>query len=519
MHYLRLTLSTIIFCCLLGFLTYLPSKAIALTMDWTRISVFTIGSTTYVIDGIEQTMSVAPYIKDGRTYLPLRYAAYAFGAKDHNIFWDSSTGTVTLIEDDRNVQFIIGEMVMIVNGTYIDIDSAPKIVNDRVMVPLHWITVAFEAELYWDPVAQTITITVVDRITLPNVQLTEPDIQPTEPDVQPIEPDVQPTEPDIQPTEPDVQPVKPDIQPIDTWPANVIVRNFSWYYQGQNWSYQIRVPKELYNYYANLEHPPTDDYSVYVTHPLDDAFIASIAEHFSNIAWQEWFSPEQTINFVAAFVQSLEYVADPGSEIPYEYPKYPLETLVDQRGDCEDTSILLASILKAMGFDVVLIVVPADSPRHMAVGVSGRNLFGYHYEYLGREYFYLETTYPGWTVGEIPEEYRFSEAKIFPLVPRPIITYNWDFEITPAGWLILEFTVHNNGTATAQDVEVYAAYDAGGGLVYDEDSSIRLDIEPNSTATYTIFLEIPRNTFTRLIIKVFSEGRLHDKSTSDWFFT
>ncbi|MCL0032886.1 copper amine oxidase N-terminal domain-containing protein, partial [Peptococcaceae bacterium] len=152
LHYLRLTLSTIIFCCLLGFLTYLPSKAIALTMDWTRISVFTIGSTTYVIDGIEQTMSVAPYIKDGRTYLPLRYAAYAFGAKDHNIFWDSSTGTVTLIEDNRNVQFIIGEMVMIVNGTYIDIDSAPKIVNDRVMVPLHWITVAFEAELYWDPV-------------------------------------------------------------------------------------------------------------------------------------------------------------------------------------------------------------------------------------------------------------------------------------------------------------------------------------------------------------------------------
>ena len=484
LHYLRLILSTTVFCCLLGILAYLPSKTTAQTIAQTKITVFMIGSTTYVMDGIEQTMNVAPYIKDGRTYLPLRYAAYALGVKNHNIFWDGFTGTVTLIEDGRDVQLIIGETIMIVNDTRISIDSAPEIVNGRVMVPLRWIIDAFEAELYWDPVTQTITITAVDQVMLP-----------------------------------DVQPV--DIQPVDVQPVDVIERHFSWYYQGRYWSYQIQISEAIYNYYANLERPLTADYhysvdySVYVTHPLDDTIIASIAEHFDNIAWQQGFSPEQTINFVAAFVQSLEYVCDPGLGGPYEYPRYPLETLVDQRGDCEDTSILLASILDAMGFDVVLVA----PPRHMAVGVAGENLFGYHYEYLGREYFYLETTYPGWTVGEIPEEYRFSEAKIFPLVPRPVITYNWDFEITPAGWLILEFTVHNNGTATAQDVEVYAAYDAGGGLVYDEDSSIRLDIEPNSTATYTLFLETPQDAFTRLIIRVFSEGRLHDESTSDWFST
>ncbi|MCL0100399.1 copper amine oxidase N-terminal domain-containing protein [Peptococcaceae bacterium] len=487
MHYLRLILSIIIFCCLLGFLAYLPSKAMAQTVAQTNITTFVIGSTTYVIDGIEQTMNVAPYIKNGRTYLPLRYAAYAFGAKDHNIFWDDSTGTVTLIDDGRDIQFIIGKTVMIVNGTRIDIDSAPEVVNGRVMIPLRWITVAFEGELYWDPVAQTITITAVDQVPLSELASTYLITLPADLD-----------------------------EDLD-----VITRSFSWYYQGQNWLYDIWVPKEIYNYYANLERPLTADYhhsvdySVYVTHPLDDAFIALIAEEFNKVARQQRFSPEQTINFVAAFVQSLEYVCDPGLGGPYEYPRYPLETLVDQRGDCEDTSILLASILDAMGFDVVLVA----PPRHMAVGVAGENLFGYHYEYLGREYFYLETTYPGWTVGEIPEEYRFSEAKIFPLVPRPVITYNWDFEITPAGWLILEFTVHNNGTATAQDVEVFAAFDAGGGLVYDQRLSRRLDIEPNSSATYTIFLEIPRDAFTRLIIRVFSEGRLHDESTSDWFST
>ena len=487
LHYLRLILSTIVFCCLLGILAYLPSKTTAQTIAQTKITVFMIGSTTYVMDGIEQTMNVAPYIKDDRTYLPLRYAAYALGVKNHNIFWDGFTGTVTLIEDGRDVQLIIGETIMIVNDTRISIDSAPEIVNGRVMVPLRWIIDAFEAELYWDPVTQTITITAVDQVMLP-----------------------------------DVQPV--DIQPVDVQPVDVIERHFSWYYQGRYWSYQIQISEAIYNYYANLERPLTADYhysvdySVYVTHPLDDTIIASIAEHFDNIAWQQGFSPEQTINFVAAFVQSLEYVCDPGLGGPYEYPRYPLETLVDQRGDCEDTSILLAAILDAMGFDVILVYVAP--PAHMAVGITGEDLFGFYYEYSGRKYYYLETTDPGWEVGEVPEEYRApAELKIFSLIPRPVITHDWNAETTLDGWLELEVTVYNGGTATARDVVVLAALDAGQGLVYDYYWSDKLDVGPHSTATYTIYLELPRNTSTRLIVETFSEGQLQDESTSDWFST
>ncbi|MCL0071918.1 hypothetical protein M1N51_01730, partial [Peptococcaceae bacterium] len=210
---------------------------------------------------------------------------------------------------------------------------------------------------------------------------------------------------------------------------------------------------------------------------------------------------------------------DPGLGGPYEYPRYPLETLVDQKGDCEDTSILLASILDAMGFDVALVYVAP--PAHMVVGVTGENLSGFYYEYSGRKYYYLETAGPGWVVGEVPWEEHRAPAKleIFSLIPRPIISHDWNAETTFGGWLKLEVTVYNDGTATAQDVEVYAAFDAGQGLVYDYDWSYRLDIEPHSTATYMIYLEIPRNTFTRLIVKIFSEGQLQDESTSDWSFT
>jgi hypothetical protein len=69
----------------------------------------------------------------------------------------------------------------------------------------------------------------------------------------------------------------------------------------------------------------------------------------------------------------LEYTSDLVTEGYDEYPRYPIETLVDKGGDCEDTAILAASIIRGMGYGVVLLVFPktADSPGHCAVGVAG----------------------------------------------------------------------------------------------------------------------------------------------------
>ena len=59
-----------------------------------------------------------------------------------------------------------------------------------------------------------------------------------------------------------------------------------------------------------------------------------------------------------AFVQSLPYVSDSVSSGYDEYPRFPFETLYHGGGDCEDSSILLASILYDMGYGVALIELP-----------------------------------------------------------------------------------------------------------------------------------------------------------------
>lgn len=119
---------------------------------------FTIGNTTYTVNGIEKTMDVAPYIKDDRTYMPIRYVAMALGVAEQNIMWDDSAKTATLIKGDKVVQVKIGSKVMLINGININMDVAPEITNDRTMLPLRWIGQAFGANFTWDDETKTATM-------------------------------------------------------------------------------------------------------------------------------------------------------------------------------------------------------------------------------------------------------------------------------------------------------------------------------------------------------------------------
>jgi hypothetical protein len=110
---------------------------------------------------------------------------------------------------------------------------------------------------------------------------------------------------------------------------------------------------------------------------------------------------------VIFFVQQIPYTHDNSTASYYggvfppaygnngEYPKYPVETLVDGKGDCEDTSILAAAILDLMGYDVVLL----RYSDHMALGIEMTKFSPFYadyppkyYDYEGKRYYYVETT-------------------------------------------------------------------------------------------------------------------------------
>ena len=198
-----------------------------------------------------------------------------------------------------------------------------------------------------------------------------------------------------------------------------IARTYEWLYQRCNWTWDVAIPKELYDFYGVKARPVTRDYSVYVTHPDDDAYLELLADHLKQAASEAEYDTWQIAHFAAGFVQSLPQVDDFETAGQKEYPRYPIETLVDG-GDCEDTSILLAALLDEMDYGIVLLVISPEEPSapgHCAVGVEGdESLSGWYYEHSGKKYFYLETTGKGWNIGDIPDEYKEESARIYDIV-------------------------------------------------------------------------------------------------------
>ena len=222
------------------------------------------------------------------------------------------------------------------------------------------------------------------------------------------------------------------------------------------------------------------------------------------------------MKFATAFVQNLPYTTDSATSPFDEYPRYPIETLVDNGGDCEDTSILLASILNSMGYGVILI----ELPGHCAVGVKGGdNIYGTYWEYAGEKYFYIETTDSGWAIGEIPDEYAEASADLYPMVPVSVIDHHWNLEGKML-WAELTVEVTNLGTATASDIYVLAGYDAGDGQVWNPAQSETFDLAAGYQVDITLNLRFPPSDIhTRVLVQVVMDGYSVSTSYSEWFDT
>ncbi len=278
----------------------------------------------------------------------------------------------------------------------------------------------------------------------------------------------------------------------------------------------MQIPESLYLYYKQRPRPPTKNYSVYVTDPGDDTYINSLVEGIRNAAQRDGFNKSQTVDFAVSFVQSLPYTFD-NVTTPYdEYPRYPVETLVDNGGDCEDTSILMAAVLQGMGYGVVLIT----PPKHCAVGVlGGEGISGTYWEYKGGKYYFLETTGEGWKIGQLPPDYKGAQASVYGMVPVPVLTHHWT-SVSEGGLVKLTVKVENLGSALADDVHVFAGFDAGATQVWNAERSPLFNVGPGGGwVTATLYLRPPANQRTRLVVEIVDDGYKVDESRSEWFQT
>jgi len=121
-------------------------------------------------------------------------------------------------------------------------------------------------------------------------------------------------------------------------------------------------------------------YRAMVQDPAQDSIYTALLAETDKIRHQLKLSDDEYLELITVYTQSLKY------ETREQNPaKFPVETIVDNAGDCDDKSLLLAGLLSREGYPVVLLLFGPES--HMAVGVGSDD-----YLYKNTGYTFVETT-------------------------------------------------------------------------------------------------------------------------------
>jgi hypothetical protein len=172
----------------------------------------------------------------------------------------------------------------------------------------------------------------------------------------------------------------------------------------------VTVPQSLYEYYQGKTHQlnSENDFAKFVTpyalKPIADSLLEIYADD------------EDFANGALMIAHQMPYKVTAPS-------KYPVETIVDNEGDCDLFCYITASIMKANGLDVVLLYYELET--HMNIGISlshvPRDSRGEAFYVTNNnvKYYVAECTggmaQGGWRVGECPEELANASAQVITL--------------------------------------------------------------------------------------------------------
>ena len=123
-----------------------------------------------------------------------------------------------------------------------------------------------------------------------------------------------------------------------------------------------------------------------------------VLEGFNKIFKAEQLGAKDKILFIITFIQNIPYER-PGGLLDL-FP--PIGTLAYRYGDCDSKALLLYVILEKMGVDCAMMWSYNYKHAMLGIHVSSRG------DYLianGKKYYFIETTYPNWNIGDIPPEF------------------------------------------------------------------------------------------------------------------
>ena len=125
---------------------------------------------------------------------------------------------------------------------------------------------------------------------------------------------------------------------------------------------------------------------------IHDMFI-KIHDQYSSLTYKQF------ADIVVSFVQSIEYAVPENEGGLFA----PVEFMSKYYGDCDTRTLFLYAILKEWGFDVV--ILGSDFYKHSMLGVNLPYKGGAYKTYLGKRYYFWETTAENFNLGNLSSEF------------------------------------------------------------------------------------------------------------------
>jgi len=134
--------------------------------------------------------------------------------------------------------------------------------------------------------------------------------------------------------------------------------------------------------------------------------VNNVYDYFTNLSANSKMSSYQLANSVMKCIQI----------IPYERPKNvakensgsnildfftPNEIANYDKGDCDTKSLFMVILLRRLGFDAIML--HSADYGHAMVGIN-INASGSFVTYDNKKYYFIEATYPGWKIGDLPPQ-------------------------------------------------------------------------------------------------------------------
>lgn len=152
----------------------------------------------------------------------------------------------------------------------------------------------------------------------------------------------------------------------------------TFYQSGKKITRELTVPVELHDANA-MDWAEADMIASFVTYRNStiDQFSRASAIAVDKTGFNDQFESALAI-FTALKKYGISYVKDPtpsGDARILDKVQFPLETLEKKGGDCDDTSVLFASLLSAIGIDVAFVSYPDHVLIMFDTGVYSKNRY------------------------------------------------------------------------------------------------------------------------------------------------